>query len=408
MNTFNGDKYGFVLTETPVGTSQLALSFSWLALPPSSYALVISYRPLSGGSWVNNTGGTTQPRTATIPVGSYEYQATVFYGSSLSDIITFTPVVLDVTNYLFIPKANPLVFHRRGLVPLPKFFTRHFEDYPFEQRGYFWQDRETYCQPWQTTDIINLQLESGMSPLILKIVNCYGDVIQTLSAAASLPHEWIPNLYAYDFSCSLAGYASGIYRAQLWAGFGAGQIVLETGPLLVKDGVIQNTIFFTYSDSSKSHRDTMYATGIKYGIRLPGEFGLLDVLRDDEMWRDQKYNPGLLRSLTSDQHPLILGKPDGLPEDMIKIVHEIWSCDTVTADNKFFGLATNSKIEYTPIKRSRKRYMSMIVEDGLNRNSRIYSTVLDPQKRLLVTGMVDSRVWGVQSGTNTLPIKSIE
>ena len=45
----------------------------------------------------------------------------------------------------------------------------HFEKYPFEERLYYWQQRENYRQVWQTTDIIRLQFESNFDPIIVSV-----------------------------------------------------------------------------------------------------------------------------------------------------------------------------------------------------------------------------------------------
>lgn len=412
MNTYIGNDAAFTLTETLIGpfaAQQYSISVSWSSIAAGAYTTIFRYRPLSGGAWTSNAGGVVSPRTFTIPYGNYEYELLVYTNpSAVVTTITFTLQVVDQNNYLYIPEANPLVFTEVGKTNLPTFFTKHFIDYPFEERGYFFDDKETYCQPWQATDIVSLQLESSFSPLVLQLLNIYDDIIIERSASAIIPHLKIPNLYSYEFTISLAGLPTGCYRFQLVAGFGIYQRTYRTGLQYIKDGILENTMYFTYCDSKPSHKDIMWITGIKLNLRVPATMGLLEKVRKDEYERNQNNNPNLLNSKSSKQFPLILGRPDGLPEEMINIIDEMWGCDTVIGDNHLLSLTGDAKYEYIKIPRSRKRYLSTTVEYGLNRNSRVFQTIKDPTKRLITTAMVDPKVWGLQTGSNTIPVLNIE
>lgn len=414
MSIYIGNKYGFIVTEMPIGPlgayTSLDLAFAWVNASAVSVAssVTIQYRPIAGGSFTDNSSSSvTSPRTWNVPYGLYEYQATVYFGGS-PDIVTFTLQTVDQNNFLYIPELNPLIFWEKNKTKLPKYFTKHFEDYPFSERGYYWQDKETFCQPWQTTDIIFLQLESSFSPLVLQLKNKYGDVVSQLSASSILPHKYLTNVYSYEFAMSLANNVTDCYTVDLVAGFGAYQKVYATWNLFISSEILENTILLEYFDSKKVYKDVMFITGIKFQLRLPGSFGFLDKPRKDEIYKDQKYNSTLLTSKSSKQWPLSFGDQFGLPDDMINLIDEIFSCDNVSADNKLICFADGGKLEYVTMPRSRKRGVKLIVEDGLNRNSRVHQTVKDPTKRLIATVMVSPKVWGVQSGSNVIPVTNIE
>lgn len=412
MNTYIGNDPAFTLTETligPFGAQQYSISVSWSSIASGAYTTIFQYRPLSGGSWTSSAGGTTSPRTFTIPYGNYEYQILVYTNpGAVITTISFTLQQVDQNNFLFIPETNPLVFNEVGKTNLPNFFTKHFIEWPFEERGYYFEDKETYCQPWQATDIISLQMESSFSPLILQLLNMYDDVIIERSASAIMPHLRLPNLYSYEFAMSLAGVPTNCYRFQLVAGFGSYQRIYRTGFQYIKDGILENTMYFSYCDSKPSHKDVMWITGIKMNIRLPVTMGLLEKVRKDEYERNQSNNPNLLNSKSSKQFPIVFGRPEGLPEEQINIIDEMWGCDTVLGDNVLLSLTADAKYEYTRIPRSRKRFLSTTVEYGLNRYSRVHQTIKDPAKRLITTAMVDPKVWGLQTGSNTIPVINIE
>jgi len=408
MNTYIGDKYGAILTETAI-TGGLQLVYSWNSIPSAATAALLGYRALPGGTWVESAGSTVSPRTMNIATGSYEYRIRFAVGVGVYDTITFTLQQLNEDNFLYIPELNPVWFFEKDKTNLPKYFTKHFTDYSPSQRRYSFQEKDKNIRIWQTTDIVYLQLESTFSPLILNLLNENGYAVISLSASASIPHLYLPDVYVYEFSMSLAGLQSGCYQFQLVAGTGIYQKIYLSCCHYIHDGILENTIMYEYSDTKKSNKDVMFATGIQFQARIPGYFGLIDPVRKDEIWRDQSYNNGLLNSKLSSQYPLYLGKGwEGLTEDEIKLLHHIYGCDTIYHDNKLFGLAEGGKIEYINIPRSRKRYMNLTVEEGLNRNSRVFQTIKDPNRRLIATVFADEKIVGAQSGTNTINITNIE
>lgn len=326
-------------------------------------------------------------------------------------------------NFLYIPELNPIIFFEVGKTNLPKYFTKQFEDYPFAERQYYWQQREDYLQVWQTTDIINLQFESTFDPIIVKLLDDEGTAVITLPALIGLANKFLTNTWSFEVMMSLAGLTTGCYRLQIEAGTGGGLKTYLSDCQYISSDPLPNTLCLEYWNS-RYHKDVLFESGIKFQFRVPGVFGYLDKARKDEAYRDEKYNPALLNSRSSKQWPVYFGIPAegiisqsqfcGLPDDIINIIEEIWSCDNVLIDNKAFGMADGTKPEYTVIDSNGlypKRGMKVTAEAGINRNSRVFAVETDVTKKLVTSIIVEAKVFGDtsnQGSANTVPVFNVE
>ena len=316
-------------------------------------------------------------------------------------------------NFIYIPEVNPVIFYDTDRENLPKYFTKHFEKWMFTERFYDWQQREEYCQVWQTEDIIRLQFESTFDPIVVRLLNSDGDAVIELPALIGLPNQFLPNTYSFEVEMSLAGLDTGCYRLQILLGSeGPDQKILISDCQYISSTPVDNTVCLEYWDTKRFHKDVVWATGIKFQFRVHGSLGFLDKARKDEFYRDDRYNPTLLNSKASKQWPLYFGNEFGIPDDIFNLIDEIWGCDNVLVDGKPFGLSDNSKVEPIDIGfEYPKRGFKYIVEEGINRNSRIYAVNTDTTKKLLTTIIVEAKVFGDtsnQGSSNAVPVINIE
>lgn len=314
-------------------------------------------------------------------------------------------------NLLYIPELNPVTFFDVARANLSKYFTKHFDTWMFAERLYYWQQREDYHQVWQTEDIIYLQFESTFDPITVELLNQYGVAVITLPALIGLPNKFILNAFSFEVAISLAGLPTGCYRIQITAGSaGPYQKTFISGRQFISAIPLKNTLCLEYFNS-RFHKDIVFETGIKFQFRVHGSFGFLEKSRKDEQYRDERYNPSLLNSRSAKQWPVYFGDQAGLPDDIINLVDEIWSCDNVRIDNKAFGIADGSKMEFIVVDRYPKRGLKLTVEEGINRNSRVFGITTDPTKKLITTIIVDAKVFGDtgnQGSSNTVPVYNIE
>jgi hypothetical protein len=314
-------------------------------------------------------------------------------------------------NILYIPFLNPIKFFLTDRANLSNFFTKHFDNFMFDERLLAWQEPADYCQPWQTTDIINLQFESTFDPLIVELYNSSDIAVITLPALIGLPNKYYPNTYSFEVSMSLAGLTTGCYYLKITAGTGDAQKFyisncqyISSTPFTVPNLLIQ------YSNS-RFHEDVIFETGIEFQYRLFGHFGFLKPGRQEEKYKDQKFNPATLSSRSFRQFDLFLGDEYGLPDDVIDLVNRICGCNNIIIDNKSFAIAEGGAFEFTDIQDYPKRGVKLLVEEGINRGSRLFAQDTDVTKKINYGIVVEAKVWGDtsnQGSGNVVPVEAVE
>lgn len=311
-------------------------------------------------------------------------------------------------NKLWIPELNPVIFFDTTRANLPKFYTKHFVDFPFRERGHRWQQRADYQQIWQTTDIIYLQFESSFDPINVYLLDKYGNRVIELPALIGLPNKFIPNTYAFEIAMALSGVQTGCYRLMVTGGAeGPLQKILISDCMYIYDGIFEDSILIEYWHSF-FRKDVMFESGIKFQYRIFGhiDYDNLEKTRKDEPYRDQMNSPFLVSSQSSKQWPIYFGGDDGIPTDHFNLLDEIWGCHFVNVDSKSFAMAEGSKFEFAKVDKYRKFGTKLMIEPGINMNSRVFEVDNDPTKKLILHAMVDGKAFGDtanQGSNNAVP-----
>lgn len=315
-------------------------------------------------------------------------------------------------NLLYHPELNPVLFFDEDRATSDEFQTPHFEDFPFDERGKWWLQVASEKRIWQITDIIELQFESMFDPIIIVLEDENGSEVISLPALIGLPHKVFPNTWSFDVSMSLAGLTTGCYRLKRVLGSAGPTQKTQYSPwMFISADPIPDTIFIKYWHSH-FHKDVMFETGKKFGIRIPGwiDYDKQKRVLKQEVYKDQRLNPALLQSDSARNIPVYFGDEFGLTADDINLIEQIWECDNVEIDNKPFGLA-EAKFEYIELEGYRKRGLHTIIEPGINRQSRVFGITTDTSKKLVTTILVDNKVVGDFAGsgsTNTVPFINAE
>lgn len=314
-------------------------------------------------------------------------------------------------NFLYIPHLNPVKFYDTERANIDAYFHKHFDNYPFAERLYEWQDPIDYVQLWQTTDIIYLQFESTFDPIIVELIDENGEAVITLPALVGLANQYIAGTYAYEVEMSLATATTGCYKLKITAGTGDDQKTYLSGWQHISETPYEfPTVLLEYSHG-RFHEDVLFETGIEFQLRMPGYLGFLKPGRNTEAYRDQKQNPAILSSRTFRTFPAYFGDEFGLPDDEIDRLNRIWGCDNVSIDGKSFA-AAESELEFVEAdSRYAKRGVKLQVQEGLNRASSIFAVTTDTGKKLNYGIVVEAKVWGDtsnQGSANTVPINTVE
>jgi len=316
-------------------------------------------------------------------------------------------------NFIYIPELNPVNFFEVGRAVHPKYFTKHFEQFPFPERGYPWQEPAEYCQVWQTSDIIRFQFISNFDPIIVQLVDEYGNVVIDLPTLIGLPNKFMPGYFAFEAEMALSGLPTGCYKLKLTLGpSGDSQKVLESSCQYIYDGVIENTLLVQYYSSKPYFKDIMFISGIKFEMRVHGWINHdgLENPRKDEFYRNEPYTSVLLNSKSTKEYPAYFGDEFGLPPDITNLLNHIFGCDNVIIDNKPFGLSPSGKFEYIEVEQYRKRGLKLILEEGINRNSRIFAVTTDTTKKIMAAAFVSLDVFGDlsnQGSSNAVPVDNV-
>jgi len=316
-------------------------------------------------------------------------------------------------NFIGIPFINPVRFFDVTRSNLPKYFTRQFDDYPFAERLYAWHDPTDYTQLWQTTDIINLQFESTFDPIIVELINSNNVAVITLPALIGLPNKYYPNTFSFEISMSLASISTGCYKLRITAGTsGPTQKIYESSIMYISSVAFDFPTLMLEYWHSRFHEDIIFETGIKFQKRILGHIGFMNPGRDEEKYKDQQYNTTLLSSKTFRKFDVFFGDDFGLPDDEIDLLNRIWGCNNVLIDNKSFAAGDGDfSIEDFTYQKYPKRFVKLIVEEGINRRSAIRMQETDTTKKLVYGIVVEAKVWGDtsnQGSGNVVPLLDVE
>ncbi len=314
-------------------------------------------------------------------------------------------------NAIYIPFINPVKVYDPARAVTDTFLTPHFDDFEFEERLLPWQTAKNFYQVWQTTDIIKMQFESTFDPIIVELVDEHDAAIITLPALIGLPNKYVANTWSYEVSMSLATVTTGCWKLKVTAGSaGPSQKIFYSKWMFVSEETIPNTLLIEYWNT-RFHEDVIFETGIKFQIRYYGFIGHLKPGRNMEVYKDQKLNPAVLSNRTFRQFELSFGDEFGLPDDEIDRLNRIWSCNNVLVDNKSLAAIEGNLFDIEAVEHYARRGVKMIVDEGINRGSKIFSVNIDPTKKLQYAINVEAKVWGDtsnQGSANTVPIITVE
>jgi hypothetical protein len=313
-----------------------------------------------------------------------------------------------MSNFLYIPKANPIKFYELNPVELPQYISRKMGVYPFIDTVQPWEEKRQYFQKWQTSDITPLQFTSNFDPISWTLYDCKNNAAIALSLVNKRDNPYQPGSYVYEAAMSYAGLDEGYYIHVLQPGSDP-TYLLVSEPQWIKERH-EGSMLQEYKNS-KFHRDVLYETGIQFGFRTIASLGRLVPGSKDTLYEDQILDQTVLKSLPYDTWPLTIGGSWGVPDWEIQLQNEIWSCDQVKCDNVLYTKAAESNFEFVEQQDVPVRGLKIQIREQLNRASMVFSPGVDPNKRIIVVHNIKSAAFGDLSnnaGNNIVVITGLE
>jgi hypothetical protein len=296
-----------------------------------------------------------------------------------------------MANVLYIPNLLPVKFYEISPVQFAQYLSRHFDDYPFTEQIYPWQEPTNYAQKWQNSDPIKLQFQSTFDPLQIDIINKYGNSVATFSGILKVPNKYVPGTFVYEFSISLASIDPGCYHLKLTNGNDA-ELHMVSEPLFVHPKH-EGTVLMEYRNT-RFAGDVVFETGIRFSFRVEGAFGFLAPGANIEAYENQKADPQILSARPFRVWPLTIGGSRGVPDWVIEKFHLIFCCNDVWVDGKSYARSGESEITYNEIENYPMRGATLELREGINRGSKIVSPTVDTNKKIVIVGNIETLLFG--------------
>lgn len=310
-----------------------------------------------------------------------------------------------MANEIYIPFSNGARFYEVDPSWPTQYLTKHFDDWWQKEQLKNFETPVYYKQKWQTNDSFTLQYESNFASINLKVIDCEQNTIIDQNAAQIRANKYLPGYFVYENTVSWASVPPGTYYLLLTLG-GTTQMISE--PIEVAEEW-PNTILYEYYNST-FHGDIVFETGIVLKFRCESFISRLDPGNERTAYRDQKMNPTVLKSVPWRGWKLQIGYPTGVPDWVIDLQNWIWSCDNVACDGKSFAVKDGGQFEEAEHDKIYPfRSWTLNIQEGVNRYSKIVNPTVDPNKKLIVAGLIDSTLFGDtgNAGSNLVPIENI-
>ena len=309
-----------------------------------------------------------------------------------------------MSNQVIISKLNPVKFTKVGFTQSAAYNNPHFDDQQYNANiPEFWEQKY-YVQKWQTTDAIRLQFISNYSPLQIDIVDCNEVVITSVVMTKKAADENNAGYFIYEADISMTAIPEGSYYLQ----FAAGADTYRSEPINVKTKH-EGTVYIEYKHSSY-RMGVIFETDFAPAIRVEGRLGRLEKGAKDQMWEDQTLNQSIIDGKSFRVFPFHIGGTFGIPDWIMDKITDIFGCDAVQIDGKYFTKAeAGAKFEPHEIEGYPLRGFSVDLRESYNRHSIYINPTIDTDKKIIIMGNIETNFFGeFTGGTNQVQIITVE
>jgi hypothetical protein len=313
------------------------------------------------------------------------------------------------TNIVDIPFLNPLRF-----VPVGSTAKNFDSDWYFNQIKSFEQQIQ-YYQKWVYGDVIYLQVLSNFAPVVIELLDCSGNSLNTFSFTVKSTSLVNPGYTVYECSIPVPTIDEGVYYFLLKVGSYSSVPEESTLEQFISEpqyfsADAENTILFQYKNSYNRF-DVIFETGINFGFRCDAVIGAIDPQSKDTVWEDQPLN---LRTITSTPYrhfKLTIGNSYGVPDWVVDKVNRLFSCDTVLIDGRQYTKAEGAKWEVNQAELYPMRGWKIDIRETNNRYSLRGQNNNSPAEQFAVVYNIESKAFGTFNGNasnNIIQVTEVE
>lgn len=349
---------------------------------PDNFADLLN-NAANGHIQVNYRGKTFYgfPLTVTAKPALNESQSWKLLCSPKTNINDF--IDLDWTgiiNLLFmdisVPYVCPLHFYPTKLQRDARYNSATMDEAPFKERVKGWTAAENYFAPWQTNDVIDLQIQTNsLSPVM---VQAYDSNNRPFGAAVELPEVTDsavqnPQLL-FQGSIPLNAFANnGKYYFKLTAGVGEGASVLQSEPIYVKTKWHKTQLY--QFKNTFNHLATIFTTGYYPSVRLHSKIIRHKGGKKANTFVNQPQDIILTNAIPFDVWKLEIAFDTGIPDYMERKIDRITgSLDTVFIDGTQYTRNADDEFDQTTFAGQPKVFLSVDIRKAKNSDAMTYNS----------------------------------
>lgn len=208
-----------------------------------------------------------------------------------------------------------------------------------------YQNPKCYCQKWQLSDTLRLQVLSDFVPTDLLIKDLYSDLTVASVAWAEKPTIIIDQTFkVYELEYQFITLPEGKYYTQFsYEDENEVEHLLISEPIYIAQ-VQENTLLLQYKNSINDF-DVIFDTGIVFNFRVESAIKDYTPGNNRAIYNDQNVNPTLLSATPFRKFKFYLGFQYGIPEWVFDKVNWIQSVDQVKYNNVFYQIVEGSDYE---------------------------------------------------------------
>jgi hypothetical protein len=312
-----------------------------------------------------------------------------------------------MANKLIYPFINPLQLFDPNYVSDPRYNTRDFIDYEHSQTILPWEQDTHYCQPWQKSDSIWIQLQTNTGPVNFVIKKCEDDsVVATIPFVQGAQSGNEPGLYLYEIGVPLAAYQEGDYYVVYEFGLSPVVFSLRTGCLDIREK--HEASLYLEFKHFEYREGWIFETGLFPAMRVHGVLKYDRTTNKSTTYADQEQNETSLRNIPFRLWKLFIGDSGGIPDYMIDKISRQIGCSTLLADGKGYTKPADKELEPKEEDNYTLRGWEVELKETKNRTSREFENNIPLNGAISIAVSVDSKGFGnSNTGSNTAIIDVI-